>query len=1024
MMRLKCLTPMLIAATLSAADFGSVNGSIQDARGNVLAGAEIQAQNESTGTRWRTLAGKEGNYTLTGLAPGSYRVRVRMNGYRTASRGGVEIGKGKSIQLDFGMEMIALHETITVSSGHDEIDPANGDTLLLTRDSPGAALPNNGRDFRSSFDLMPGVIITPAGVSDAGQFTSQGQRPNSNTFRLDGVSANTGTGGSTLPGSLPGASLPAMNAIGSTENLVSPEATQSVELRTSNFAPEYGERPGSQVLVTTRSGSTEFHGSLSGHGRDNSWTAQDWFANSRGVSYPRSMYGNLSGTFGGPIWRNRTFFFLSGDASAMRDTGMRLTSVPSFEARKNAPDALKTFLQNFPQPIGPDFGNGQAEGLMSMSRYALLTNLSARVDHAIGSNGNLFGRYTRSPSYSSSQQFSITQGVFNWQSATVGFTLGKPEGMIHDVRVNFSRANFNSLPAALPLDATSLFVLAGFLPDPNVSSLRYPIWSSAMALSIPGLGQFTWGDWGATRQDQVETRYSVSLQRGNHQFRGGVDYLHLSPVRKGGGDSTLGIAPSLQSILDGTPIPLQYSSFPRYRSKVNIGSMFVQDTFRIRPSLSIVYGVRWEVTPPVKERFTLSTYPIGLDEEGRQGFVDNFRFAGTTIWPMRYSQLAPRIGIAYRLPSNFVLRSGTGLFFDTRLGATVNPINGAPFNSWFSPGGGGLSNPNPKPPNMGMTPDVERYIAGPYPELRLPVSYQWRTSIEKNVYSRGIASIAYLGTLGRNLLGNQMYIDSNTGYLRQFTMQTQSRSNYQAMELRYSGSITRSLYGSLAYTWGHSLDDASQDSSVFLVHPGYQLNEARASSSFDVRQAVTAALSYRIPATKRLPWSLTNWTVSGIFRLRTGFPINVVNQEQPMGRNFVNVGRPDLIPGVPVWIDDAKVAGRNRLNSSAFAIPPSGREGTLGRNAVTGRGLQQIDLSLRRDFSIGRTSLQVGINVFNLLNHPSFADPVPFLASPWFGQSTSMQNLMLGSGSPNSGLPAMFQAGGARSAEFNFRFSF
>jgi hypothetical protein len=131
------------------------------------------------------------------------------------------------------------------------------------------------------------------------------------------------------------------------------------------------------------------------------------------------------------------------------------------------------------------------------------------------------------------------------------------------------------------------------------------------------------------------------------------------------------------------------------------------------------------------------------------------------------------------------------------------------------------------------------------------------------------------------------------------------------------------------------------------------------------------------------------------------------------------------VSGVPVWIADPSVAGGVRLNPAAFALPPAGATGSLGRNAITGNPLAQVDMSLHRDFAIVHgLSLEVGLNVFNVLNHPAFADPVPFLSSPWFGQSTSMQNLMLGSGSANTGLPPLFQSGGPRSAELSFRVSF
>lgn len=253
---------------------------------------------------------------------------------------------------------------------------------------------------------------------------------------------------------------------------------------------------------------------------------------------------------------------------------------------------------------------------------------------------------------------------------------------------------------------------------------------------------------------------------------------------------------------------------------------------------------------------------------------------------------------------------------------------------------------------------------------------------------------------------------------------TQGSSNYQAAQLRYIGTLARNLYASASYTWAHSIDDGSQDSSLFLIHPGYRAGEARGSSSFDIRQELTAAVSYRVPRT-RLHEALQNWTISGILRARSGFPIDVMTSEPPLGQGFDNAGRPDLVPGVAMWIDDPSVAGHRRLNPAAFRVPSAGVTGTLGRDAIAGNGLAQLDVRLRREFPLFRQiSVEVGLSVFNVFNHPAFANPVPYLSSPWFGQPTSMQNLMLGSGTPNTGLPPLFQTGGARSGELSFRFTF
>jgi len=312
--------------------------------------------------------------------------------------------------------------------------------------------------------------------------------------------------------------------------------------------------------------------------------------------------------------------------------------------------------------------------------------------------------------------------------------------------------------------------------------------------------------------------------------------------------------------------------------------------------------------------------------------------------------------------------------------------------------------------------------------MHLPRSWQWKTSLEKSVGPAGVASLSYTGSAGSHLLGSEAYVDPSTGVLDRLITLTQNASNYQALQMRFTGSPIANVYASVAYTWSHSLDNGSEDSDIFLIHPGYQLNEAWASSSFDVRNVLTAAVSYRVPriaSSRSLPDWLAGWTVSGILRARSGFPINITDAEQALGEGFENAGRPDLVPGQPIWISDPLLPGGRRLNPAAFSVPPAGQQGSLGRNVIYGNGLTQLDASLRRSFAVFRgIGLEVGINIFNVLNHPAFADPVAFLSSPWFGQSTSMQNLMLGSGTPNTGMPPLFQTGGSRSGELTLRLSF
>jgi hypothetical protein len=995
----------------------------------------VQIQNELTGARWKAISDRAGQYAVGGLLPGQYKLTVRLPGFRTVSRVGVTVDGEREVVFDFTMELLALHEVVMVTSGGDQLDPSTGDSLIVTHDSPGATLPTNGSDVRMLFDLMPGVVVTPAAASDGGQFTSNGQRPNANGFRVDGVSANTGVGGSTLPGSFPGASLPAMTAIGTTETLGSSETTETVEFRTSGFGAEVGGRLGSEALVTTRSGSNEFHGEFFSHLRDNDWNAQDWFANSFGIPYPRPYYRNLGGVFEGPAWRNHTFFLISTENTGLDDTGVEVTTVPSLTARQNAPASLQSVLNSFPLPTGPELGGSVAEGLLGVDRTASLGIYNGRLDQSLGSWGTLFAHYVRSVSSSDSRDNYAVQGVSDWRSATFGMTTSR-SGVIDDIRLNYSRADFRSTYSNGPWSPT--FSIIGLLPGngpdglaPSVAALFPQGTPSVYGVSIPDLGQFVSGEYGRSRQDQWAFSNTISKRIGRHAFRAGLEYLRLTASRDAPLASILGSTPSLENLLAGDPFAVTISQAPQYGGTIQIGSFFAQDTLRVADNLNLVYGVRWELTPPTGQAQLPTTSGLWTGNSWTTTFTGNIN--GIAPWPMRYGQFEPRIGMAYRVPrSPFVVRAGAGVFYDTTLGSSIamDAINGAPFNSWLLLAGTlDISTPSNGstvsilPPGSAMTPDVAQFLSGPYPPLHLPLSYQWRVSVEKAAGTSGIASVAYTGSSDKHLLGNEAYIDPATGILERSVISTASSSTYNALQVRYNGSVNKNLFLSASYTWSHCIDDGSEDSSVFLIYSGYQLNQARGSCDFDVRQTLTAAVAYHVP---RSPVPvLSGWNISAILRARSGFPIDVVDTEPGLGQSFDNVGRPNLVPDVPIWISDPQIAGHRRLNPAAFSIPPAGQQGTLGRNAIYGNGLTQVDLSLRRGFELSRgTAFEIGLNVFNVLNHPAFADPVPFLSSPLFGQSISMQNLMLGSGTPSTGLPPLFQSGGSRSAELTLRFTF
>jgi hypothetical protein len=205
---------------------------------------------------------------------------------------------------------------------------------------------------------------------------------------------------------------------------------------------------------------------------------------------------------------------------------------------------------------------------------------------------------------------------------------------------------------------------------------------------------------------------------------------------------------------------------------------------------------------------------------------------------------------------------------------------------------------------------------------------------------------------------------------------------------------------------------------VALATPEYGPERDRAASSFDVRHSFSAAVMYesRGGRWRRLT---EGWKAQTILRARTGFPVDVLESENALGLGWDNYRRPDLVAGVPLWIE-----GGRRLNPDAFRAP-SGLQGSLGRNAIAGFGLFQADAALRRRLPLGdAASLEAGVACFNVANHATPADPVRYRNSVLFGRSASLLNLMLGNGSPRSGLTPAFQVGSPRSIEIGLKLRF
>src|SRR6202044_1402450 len=253
---------LLVASCLAAqSPNGIINGLVLDPAGRAIAGSEIRIVNDATGVQYIGMTNDEGIYVVTNLPPGTYRLQVSKIGFKTLIKPDIILNVQDSLAINFTLPIGAASVTITVPGGAALVNTESGAVSTVIDRNFVASLPLNGRSFNTLLQLTPGVVIAPSTPNSPGQFSIAGQRTSANNFSVDGVSANFGVSAGITPGGSSGlGQAQAFSALGGTSSLVSVDALQEFRIETSSFAPEFGRTPGGQVVLTTRSGTDDFHG--------------------------------------------------------------------------------------------------------------------------------------------------------------------------------------------------------------------------------------------------------------------------------------------------------------------------------------------------------------------------------------------------------------------------------------------------------------------------------------------------------------------------------------------------------------------------------------------------------------------------------------------------------------------------------------------------------------------------------------------------------------------------------------------
>src|SRR5690349_17110033 len=327
----------------------TLNGQVVDSSGGSIAGANIDAINVATNVRYSTRTNAEGMYLLPDLPPANYEIQVSHGGFKTIVKPDVLLNVRDAVVINFTLPLGAVSERVTVEGGVPLINTQDAAVSTVVDRQFAENLPMNGRSFQTLINLTPGVVQTPS----EGQFSVNGQRGTSNYWMIDGVSANFGSSGGQIPGSGAGGAVPGFSAQGGTNSLVSVDALQEFRIQTSTYAPEFGRTPGAQISIETRSGSNQFHGSVFNYFRNDLLDASNWFngyMNNPPLRKAEERQNDFGGVLGGPLMRNKTFFFFSYEGLRLRLPNTVVTTVPSLASRQNAIPAMQPIFDAFPMP--------------------------------------------------------------------------------------------------------------------------------------------------------------------------------------------------------------------------------------------------------------------------------------------------------------------------------------------------------------------------------------------------------------------------------------------------------------------------------------------------------------------------------------------------------------------------------------------------------------------------------------------------------------------------------------------------
>jgi hypothetical protein len=882
---------------------GDIVGSVSDPSGAAIPGAAVTVTNTGTQFTRKTETNSTGDYTFNLLPTGTYSISIEATGFKAFKLAEMPLSSAQKARVDARLEVGNITEVVEVSGTAPLLQTDSSTVGSLVTQKSVEDLPLNGRNFINLVTLQsgvnegtPGNITTGARPDERRQtssYSANGQRENLNNQLLDGMDNNERYYG--LIGIRP-----------------SIDGISEVRVETNAFTAEASRSAGAIVNVITKSGTNNFHGTLFEFIRNDKLDANEFFNSLAQKPKPKYRQNQFGGSIGGPIIKNKTFFFfdieqyriVQGTPSGLMTVPTKYQldhpgdfsdMVPGFVLPPQAidPVGLRLF-QLYPEPniVGAGFVNNYAS---SPVRRQNSTTYDVRIDHNFSSDDALFGRYSSNPVSSTFPPFFpdknglngvgagfIASGAFPGTNETLaqGVQLNYRHvfspNLLMELRTGFTRINIQSLPYH---QGTNMGEKLG------IANSNYDQYSSAMP-SFHITGYTDLGDQIAIPILNINNTYqyngNVTYTRGSHNLRMGAALMRrqLNYMQTFAGEGWFWwFAPapfSMAGLLQGKPNMIQRQNQVQFQYLRSWESgAYVQDDWHVKEWLTLNLGMRWDLfTPFTEKNNAYSTFDIHTMKM-IVASADN-PTAGIQTF---YKNFAPRIGFAAQIGYGMVLRGGYGIsYYPGDYGPTINqyniPFNPPAFNCIVGP-----------PPPIGCPAEFGTLAQGvPIPvlgdannlsgslnakEKKFRPSYlqQFNLILQKQ-FGENVVTAGFAGSLGRriNKMGTNINLpDPSTGapnplrFLAQLPAVTSINylengynSNYSSMQLSFQRRYSKGLTFNVNYTWSHGLTSAMSQTSAIS---GLLRNNRRydyGNSDLDIRNRIALMLNYDLPFGKSL----------------------------------------------------------------------------------------------------------------------------------------------------------------------------